>query len=439
MSFAKTATALKARSVPLLAATALSATLYAGYSQFRPPARLEDLLPVPDAMQEAQQPPRKMKPVILPTSNPYIPLGWGSNRYMTLFADPSLQQVKKPTPMGWIGGTPLRDMVIEEKYGVAVDANGDCWMWGAGYHPSGTPGKSLKGKVSRPHSRIVCSGLSRQDVVSVATAPSKVFALSKSGKLYAVSASKDLQAQKRYKEEQSWWSSTFGSDPGVDFCELQAEGGLKSGEKWAGISAGTNHLLAVTTKGRAFSLPINPAGNKHRQLGTREVLGVEAAPVAAPPPEADPRYRKTLTEIPSLVGIQIAQVAAASRSSFVRTPTGRVLGFGANEAGQIGLGANAAVETVPTPVEVVLARNYPGGTTLRCLDIKAGGTTTMFVVERDTPGKEGTWVDLLACGNGLSGALGNGLWTSASGVPVRVKTVSGLQECKLFVPVILRR
>ena len=56
----------------------------------------------------------------------------------------------------------------------------------------------------------------------------------------------------------------------------------------------------------------------------------------------------------------------------------------------------------------------------------------MFVVQRDTPGKAGEWVDLLACGNGMTGALGNGLWSSASPSPVRVKTVSGLQECELY-------
>ena len=99
-----------------------------------------------------------------------------------------------------------------------------------------------------------------------------------------------------------------------------------------------------------------------------------------------------------------------------------MLGFGANEVGQIGLGANAAVEIVQVPVEVVLAKGYPGGTTVSCLDIKAGGTTTFFTVERSSPGKAGTFIDLLACGSGINGGLGNGLWSSANGVPSRVKT-----------------
>jgi alpha-tubulin suppressor-like RCC1 family protein len=237
--------------------------------------------------------------------------------------------------------------------------------------------------------------------------------------LYAISASKALQSSRNHRAEQSWWSWAFGTNPGVDFLELKAEGGLKRGEKWTGISAGTNHLLAVTSTGRTFSLPLSPLANSNRQLGTRQMFTSELRDI---PPEADPRFSPTLTEIPSLTGIQIAQVATSDRSSFVRTSTGRVLGFGANEAGQIGLGSNAAVETVQVPVEVVLAKGYPGGTHLSCSDIKAGGTTTFFTVERSSPGKEGSFVDLLACGSGITGALGNGLWSSANGTPSKVKT-----------------
>jgi len=40
-----------------------------------------------------------------------------------------------------------------------------------------------------------------------------------------------------------------------------------------------------------------------------------------------------LFEIPALSGIRISQIATGSRTSFVRTPDGRVLGWGANEFG----------------------------------------------------------------------------------------------------------
>ncbi len=206
---------------------------------------------------------------------------------------------------------------------------------------------------------------------------------------------------------------------------------MKRGEKWASVSTGTHHLLAVTNKGRTFSLPLSPAGNSHRQLGTRQVFetpfpvpssSASAIPLSAQlPPESDVRFATVLTEIPALKGLQVAQVASSDRTSFARTPNGKVVGWGANESGQIGLGANAAVEMITVPVEIVLAKNYPGGTALSCVDIKAGGSSTFFTVERSLPGKESA-VDLLACGNGMSGSLGNGMWSSACGVPTKVKT-----------------
>lgn len=269
--------------------------------------------------------------------------------------------------------------------------------------------------------------LNIQNIRTLAPAPNKIFCLSSSGRLYALSSSRTEQASDAWKNERSWWSFLFSSSPSADFVEIKADGGLKRGERFIGASCGLHHLLVVTNKGRSFSLPVSERGNSHRQLGTRQIIQATPDPTHA---ASDPRFATTLSEIPSLAGIQIDQVAASSYTSFARTSTGRVLGWGANESGQIGLGPTAIVDVVPTPVEIVLARNYPGGTTLKCLDIVAGGASTMFTVERDTPGKPGTWVDLLACGNGMTGALGNGLWSSASPSPVRVKTVSGLQECE---------
>lgn len=258
-----------------------------------------------------------------------------------------------------------------------------------------------------------------------------MFALSRSGKLYAFSTPRSFQHHRLDKAEQGWWSWLFSSDALVDHVELKAEGGLKSGEKWANVSVGSHHLLAVTTQGRTFSLPLSPSGNSHRQLGTRQIFDVPFPVVSSKaaalplspslPPEADIRFARTLTEIPSLAGLKVEQVATSDRTSFVRTPAGRVLGWGANESGQIGLGANAVVETVSVPVEVVLAKNYPGGTSIRCLDVTAGGGVTFYTVEREQGGRAAT-VDLLSAGNGMTGALGNGLWSSAAGSPVRVKT-----------------
>jgi alpha-tubulin suppressor-like RCC1 family protein len=143
--------------------------------------------------------------------------------------------------------------------------------------------------------------------------------------------------------------------------------------RFVAISAGSDHLLALTSSGRTFAYPISKLANSHGQLGFRKfdipVRSSEAASTASPSrlpvemiPQAiidpyarssslnrpatssssssdilrllddqDIRFSDTLFEIPGLKGIKITQVVAGGRTSFVKTDTGKVLGWGANE------------------------------------------------------------------------------------------------------------
>jgi hypothetical protein len=141
-----TASSLRSRSLPLLTASALSLTLYTAHLHLRPVLSDDTLLDA-DADTGPSNKLRSALPTSLAPVSPYVPLGWGSNRYLTLFPDPSIAVVKRPTPLVHLGATPYRDLAIAEKYGACVDANGDCWMWGAGYDPSGEIGQSLRNRV----------------------------------------------------------------------------------------------------------------------------------------------------------------------------------------------------------------------------------------------------------------------------------------------------
>lgn len=105
------------------------------------------------------------------------------------------------------------------------------------------------------------------------------------------------------------------------------------------------------------------------------------------------------------------------------------------------------LDTVTIPTEVVFTKSAPSGTRSKCSHIGTGAVATrlipqlvnklctggdlsFFIVER----RDGTFMptaDLLACGMGQYGGLGNGLFSTAQGSPLRVKAVSGLQECTL--------
>jgi hypothetical protein len=146
------------------------------------------------------------------------------------------------------------------------------------------------------------------------------------------------------------------------------------------IAAGRDHLLALTSSGRTFMHPITKNANSHGQLGFRKFdtpdpssatsasrLHVELTPRAVADPYArSSRYARTSSppsasaggllpvsenlvdvddrnlkfsdrffEVPALRGVKVVQIAACVRSSFVRTDTGRVLGWGANDYGYV--------------------------------------------------------------------------------------------------------
>lgn len=84
-------------------------------------------------------------------------------------------------------------------------------------------------------------------------------------------------------------------------------------------------------------------------------------------------YCDRLFEIPVLRDVEVGRIAAGDRTSFAVTrQQGRVLGWGANQFGQLGFGGNLTAPVVSVPTEVVLDKFTKRNTVSRCLDIAAG-------------------------------------------------------------------
>ncbi|KAG8895115.1 hypothetical protein FRB99_000759 [Tulasnella sp. 403] len=398
---------------------------------------------------------------------------WGTNKYHTTSSS-DLYDSRRPTPFAQLSGAgvALRDLAFHEKHAACVDAAGNVYQWGDGFFGKGHP----------EDKRQPIPTLKGKDIVKLAMSASKIYALSSSGKVYVISSDIGKQAVNADTPgvRMSWWNPArlWQTQPSVDFIELHPGSKLASNERFASLSAGRSHLLAVTSTGRTFSTPISSSANSHGQLGVRQVQlliprasqdtstsapvrsSVDLIPKAlldpyakstpgirtpdrssqasqasdANPTEADIRFCDMLFEIPSLRGVEIAQVSAGDRSSYARTKKeGRVLGWGANEYGQLALGSTVTMECVTVPTEIVFTRSYQGAPGLRCLDITAGGDVVYFTVESTrastaSDSSPNVSIDLFAAGMGQFGSLGNASWSQAQGSPVRVKGVSGIQE-----------
>ncbi|GBE82398.1 regulator of chromosome condensation 1/beta-lactamase-inhibitor protein II [Sparassis latifolia] len=395
---------------------------------------------------------------------------WGSNKNHVLSMENSTaDSVHTPAAVAWLDNVALRDLALHERHAACVDARGDVYQWGDGFGQksslsSGRPTLTLRGK----------------NIVHLQVTPSRVFALSASGRVYTLSSSaamQDLPAGTPTPASTPWWGTgwLWGEEEEVDFAEVVPNEKLAWGEKFVSIAAGSDHLLALTSTGRTFAHPISLKANTYGQLGFRKFdvpapshhphlhvshtrLPIELTPksISDPYAKATPAIRRTasalsedtgsvkavdltnlddstirfsdkLFEVPALRGVHVDRIAAGGRTSFVKTSTGRVLGWGANEYGQIGLGSTVTLDTITVPTEVILWRSTPATMRTTCLDVYAGGDLTFFKVER-SDGTAMPYIDVLACGNGQWGGLGNSLYSNAQSTPVRARNVSGLLE-----------
>jgi hypothetical protein len=62
-----------------------------------------------------------------------------------------------------------------------------------------------------------------------------------------------------------------------------------------------------------------------------------------------------------------------------------------------------------------------------------GGDVAYFTLRVQDPRAPTSIFDIVACGMGQWGSLGNGMWNQWQGVPVRLKSVSGVVECESFI------
>ncbi|KAF8321582.1 RCC1/BLIP-II [Clavulina sp. PMI_390] len=336
-----------------------------------------------------------------------------------------------PTENSVLSGVALRDLVLHEQLNALVDASGDVYRFSSS---STTPTCVLKGK----------------DIKRIAISGSRIFALSHNGQIFSLDIS---SSETTSKAQPASWLSYFWATP--DNRVLMTSTPLASRERFTSLSAGRDHLVALTTSGRTFTHPVTYNANSHGQLGTRKVQvatstssqngdsptsTIELAPKSQLDPYAlsSPFVRAgnakdstpesplapVLYEVPSLRGIVVDKAVAGERSSYVLTKDGgRVLAWGANEYGQLGLGGTTVVPVVSVPAEVPLKKSLTGSTS-KCTDIAAGGNVAYFSMEgTDADGKPS--FDLLACGMGQFGALGNASYTQAQGFAIRTKILSG--------------
>lgn len=284
---------------------------------------------------------------------------------------------------------------------MAVNDKGDVLQWGNGYS-SGIqiPETTLKGK----------------NIERVVLSKDKVIALSKDKTIYTFPIAKEHQ-QGGTKPSESSWVPGMSSSSEISYRVLKPELGYF--ETVTDIAAGREHLLVLTSNGRVYS---SAAAFIYPSRGQMGIPGLrwKTRPVGKP---AD-----ILQEITSLSSHKISQIAAGDYHSAVLSTTGEVFTFGDNVHGQLGIEYNPETSIYDVPTSLTPLTLYPPKSTdAKVTSIAAGGMNTYLQVDVTAPNNRVS-NEVLSCGTGIYGNLGNGRWTHMQGTPTKIKALSNLYE-----------
>lgn len=347
---------------------------------------------------------------------------FGSNVGKVIDLDSKDSYVKLPRRIAYFDGKILRDIKLTQDFGAAVTEKGDLVQWGLGFNKSDpTPIETLKGK----------------DIVKLAVSNDRVLALSSSGSVYAVPASRSDQGEGATTEQSSswvpFWSSGASPLPSSSIRNM-TPANLAWGEKIVDVKSGLQHSLLLTSKGRVFSAASSTSGFPSKgQMGVPG-LGWENRPAG---PFDQPH------ELLSLKGFNITGIAAGDYHSAVVDKEGKIFTFGDNINGQLGIPAEGGFRSVDVPTLVPISQLYTNtGLVPKVTSVAAGGLNTFFTVEASRPTYDASssgelaparrmpavTADVWACGSGIYGSLGTGRWTHVTPAPVKVKSLSALFE-----------
>ncbi|KAI5361592.1 putative regulator of chromosome condensation 1/beta-lactamase-inhibitor protein II [Septoria linicola] len=342
---------------------------------------------------------------------------WGSNSGNVVAPDSDEKYIKTPRRIAYFNAMLLRDIKLDRTFGAAIDEKGDLIQWGSGFMANlKTPVRTLAGK----------------DLVSLSITKDRILGLSKSGKVYSIPSSAEEQ-ETGSKPSESSWIPFWNGRSNISYRDLTPKD-LSRGEKVSSISAGLEHALFLTSKGRVFS-----AAAATDSFPSRGQLGIPGLTWSTRPEGAFDQPH----EITTLRGFDIVKLASGDHHSLALDKDGRVFAWGDNMSGQLGFDASAEAMVVDAPSLLPTQKLYAGTSQQpKITDIAAGGENSYMTVEatrvasrKDDPDDPRVKLqvgrvtaDTFAFGSGIRGNLANNRWTHVQSTPSKIPTLSGLFE-----------
>lgn len=331
---------------------------------------------------------------------------WGSNKYGVINAKDPSEIVKLPTRIPFFDGRLLRDLALGKEIAVAVLENGDIAQWGS----------------TSPEPVILVKGL---NVKKVGISDEKcVYALTKKGSLVSWPAKHRSTIEPCNIPSCSIWKPwTYLKSPNLSSCGIHVVGvdsDLKLTERISDIQVGQDHLLALTSQGRVFSGSTG-ISEGDKPIASKGQFGLASfSQFDGSPTPGKLFHIKLLKEFSP-----VSQIAAGDYHSLVRTKDGKLLVFGENIYGQLGIpySYSTASVAVPTVLRIdKLFRSDEMPLSWKVENVAAGGSVSYLTLGNDKTSS------IFAFGNGSVGHLGAGQFVHSQANPTRIHTLNNLNE-----------
>ncbi|KAJ3102338.1 hypothetical protein HDU97_000619 [Phlyctochytrium planicorne] len=323
-----------------------------------------------------------------------------------------------------LDGTPFRD-VSATSVGIAlVDHSGNLHHIDLRSHSSKSPPTAkpvLKGwnftgvAYAQPESTSLINSKSKslsKNSQTISPLP-PMFALTANGSIYRINASNETNAQ-----GSPGWRGWFfpSSHPSIRPVSTSSSG-LFSSPRFKSVVAGKNHIVALSSSGKVFTAAIESSDELN--INAQGELGL-------PSQKLNDLKDGKLRPVEGLDGNRVVQIAAGDAFCLARTDDGRVFAWGANSFGQLGTSYPKDIPNSNRPLEVktIWARSKASirPSDAKCCNIVASGNTAFFVVDRAEK------TEVLSCGLGLWGQLGQGGFSHLQNTPSPLPAISNLTE-----------
>jgi len=268
-------------------------------------------------------------------------------------------------------------------HNITLDVTGKVYAWGC------NDDKCLGHSGDKEWKAEQCLGFGREEVIQVDGGDSHSAAVTSSGKCFSWGLYRDNEGAMRISEEDE-----FRKQPG--------EVVVSDGARFIRVACGSNHTVACTIDGKVYGWGCHSVGQvslppeAQRKGAVKKHLDkiIWKNPRK---PQAEPSIVLVplLMDLTSVVGRKkedqkIVQVACGSNHSFALTQSGKVISWGLNNEGQLGLGDTESHES-PGVIESLSG--------LGVCQIAGGDSHSMALTDS---GSVYTW------GEGLYGKLGHG-------------------------------